>query len=87
MKTIQAKEKIADAFSRFNRNEIDAERLSKILSVTLINHGEQYRIDNKDKDFVDSEGYELDQDGNRYSCCGDILDPDIMMCPSCKEHC
>lgn len=22
-----------------------------------------------------------------YSCCGDILDKDIMMCPSCKEHC
>ena len=22
-----------------------------------------------------------------YSCCGDILDKDLMMCPSCKEHC
>ena len=35
----------------------------------------------------DSEGYELDEDGNRLSCCGDILDEDIMMCPTCKEHC
>ena len=22
-----------------------------------------------------------------YSCCGDPLDKDSMMCPSCKEHC
>ena len=22
-----------------------------------------------------------------YSCCGDILDKDYMICPSCKEHC
>jgi len=22
-----------------------------------------------------------------YSCCGDILDKDLMICPSCKEHC
>ncbi len=22
-----------------------------------------------------------------YSCCGDPLDKDYMMCPSCKEHC
>ena len=22
-----------------------------------------------------------------YSCCGDVLDKDSMMCPSCKEHC
>lgn len=24
---------------------------------------------------------------NLYSCCGDILDRDYMICPSCKEHC
>jgi len=24
---------------------------------------------------------------NMYSCCGDILDRDIMMCPTCHEHC
>ena len=35
----------------------------------------------------DAEGYELDEDGNRLSCCGDILDEDFMICPSCKEHC
>lgn len=22
-----------------------------------------------------------------YSCCGDPLDKDIMICPSCREHC
>jgi len=22
-----------------------------------------------------------------YSCCGDLLDKDIMICPTCKEHC
>jgi hypothetical protein len=22
-----------------------------------------------------------------YSCCGDILDKDLMICPTCKEHC
>ena len=22
-----------------------------------------------------------------YSCCGDVLDKDIMICPTCKEHC
>jgi hypothetical protein len=24
---------------------------------------------------------------NIYSCCGDILDKDWMICPTCKEHC
>ena len=27
-----------------------------------------------------------DEDGNLLSCCGDILDPDNMICPTCKEH-
>ena len=34
----------------------------------------------------DSEGYSLDEDGCRLSCCGDILDEDYMICPTCKEH-
>ena len=29
--------------------------------------------------------YDLDED--ELSCCGDELDPDIMICPTCKEHC
>ena len=37
-------------------------------------------------DRVDFEGYELDEDGRRLSCCGDVLDPDVMICPICKEH-
>ena len=36
---------------------------------------------------VDEEGYSLDEDGNRLSCCGAVLDEDIMMCTICKEHC
>ena len=36
---------------------------------------------------TDSDGYDLDEDGNRLSCCGDILDPDYMICPTCREHC
>ena len=30
--------------------------------------------------------YDIDEDGNLISCCGDILDADIMICPTCKEH-
>lgn len=30
--------------------------------------------------------YDRDEDGNLISCCGDILDHDIMICPTCKEH-
>ena len=22
-----------------------------------------------------------------HSCCGDILDKDLMICPTCREHC
>jgi uncharacterized protein YpiB (UPF0302 family) len=29
---------------------------------------------------------ELEED-ELLSCCGDELDPDIMICPTCKEHC
>ena len=24
---------------------------------------------------------------DQYSCCGDILDKDYMICPTCLEHC
>lgn len=30
--------------------------------------------------------YDRNEDGNLISCCGNILDPDIMICPTCKEH-
>ena len=30
---------------------------------------------------------EIENQSNIYSCCGDILDKDYMICPSCKEHC
>jgi hypothetical protein len=30
---------------------------------------------------------EILQRADMFSCCGDILDKDYMMCPTCKEHC
>lgn len=30
--------------------------------------------------------YDKDEEGNMLSCCGDILDPDVMICKTCKEH-
>ena len=30
--------------------------------------------------------YDRDEEGNLISCCGAILDSDIMICPVCKEH-
>ncbi len=32
------------------------------------------------------EGYDTDVSGNMISCCGTILDPDVMICTVCKEH-
>ena len=40
----------------------------------------------KEVNETDAEGYELNEDGYRISCCGDVLD-DTMICPTCKEHC
>ena len=30
---------------------------------------------------------EIEKYSNVYSCCGDILDTDYMIYPTCKEHC
>ena len=30
---------------------------------------------------------EEEEEDNLLSCCGDVLDEDIMICPTCKEHC
>lgn len=30
---------------------------------------------------------EIERYSDIYSCCGDILDTDYMICPTCKEHC
>ena len=29
----------------------------------------------------------IENRADQYSCCGDILDKDYMICPTCKEHC
>jgi len=45
-----------------------------------------YEIEFDEFDIGDS--IETIQNGaNLYSCCGDILDRDYMICPTCKEHC
>ena len=44
------------------------------------------RPENEEYPEEDSEGYSLDEDGRRLSCCGDVLDEDYMICPTCKEH-
>ena len=57
--------------------------------------------DNAVVNFTDDYDYELSLDefeigdpahsiyqrAEMYSCCGDVLDKDYMICPSCKEHC
>ena len=44
---------------------------------------DDYRIHHKN---IIVEEDDRDEDGNLLSCCGDILDEDIMICPTCKEH-
>ena len=40
-----------------------------------------YECNGEDAKCVECEGT-----GEQLSCCGDELDPDIMICISCKEH-
>jgi hypothetical protein len=35
---------------------------------------------------IDLSYYDLYEDGNIISCCGQIVDPDVMRCPDCKEN-
>jgi len=37
-------------------------------------------------DEYEGKGYR-DENGTLLSCCGDILDENRMICPTCKEHC
>ena len=32
-------------------------------------------------------GADIFRNADKYSCCGDVLDEDYMICPTCKEHC
>ena len=41
-----------------------------------------------DEEIMDAETVgELIDTAEWYSCCGDVLDHDVPMCPSCKEWC
>ena len=33
-----------------------------------------------------SDDYDRNEEGEIISCCGDVVDEDIMICPTCKEH-
>ena len=45
-----------------------------------------YEIDTDDFEINDPLS-EIEKHADIYSCCGDILDKDYMICPTCKEHC
>ena len=50
-------------------------------------YGEPKRTNNRIAETVaEYNEYEQDEEGNRLSCCGDILDEDVMICKTCKEH-
>ncbi len=36
---------------------------------------------------LDTPLEKIQEDANQFSCCGDILDKDYMLCPTCLEHC
>ena len=46
-----------------------------------------FHLFNLDYDLIYSDADDRDEDGNLLSCCGSILDEDIMICPTCGEHC
>jgi hypothetical protein len=46
----------------------------------------EYRIDTDDFEIGDPL-YKIEKYADIYSCCGDLLDRNYIMCPSCKEHC
>jgi hypothetical protein len=45
-----------------------------------------YSIDMDDFNIGDSL-VEIESYADAMSCCGDVLDRDYMICPTCKEHC
>lgn len=47
--------------------------------------GYDYRISWDDFDVTDSMT-RIKSSSDLYSCCGDVVDQDYMMCPTCKEH-
>lgn len=43
-------------------------------------------IDTDEVELTDT-AKDIERKADYYSCCGDILDKDIMICPTCHEHC
>jgi hypothetical protein len=62
---------------------------AKVRTMAFDVYSEIYLLINKipnNKYGIDLSGYDLDEDGNIISCCGQIVDPDVMRCPDCKEN-
>ena len=59
--------------------------LESITDVEFTANGYDYGISFNDFQIGDSLET-ICQNADLYSCCGDIVDQDLMMCPSCKEH-
>jgi len=60
--------------------------------------GDQSYVSFTDKDSIDFEisldefevgdpMYMIYRSADQLSCCGDVLDKDYMICPTCNEHC
>ena len=56
------------------------------INVAFNSCSEFYDIDFDDFEIGDP-AHKICERANQYSCCGDILDKDYMICPTCQEHC
>ena len=59
------------------------EQVVEMLNVEIDNPFDEYV---KDEDIEEYSFEDIVEEADMYSCCGDVLDQDRMMCPSCKEH-
>ena len=73
----------------------DREKLKNLLK--WMSHEPDFNINKEhdideildDYDFYlkqEASDYDLDENGDMLSCCGAVLDEDIMICPICGEH-
>jgi hypothetical protein len=58
-----------------------------LMSIGIINNEFRAQKILEEAQREDEEGYELDENGHRLSCCGTPLDPEYMICSECREHC
>lgn len=56
-------------------------------SSEVVFEGDHYMTIKIDELLDCKNSIEIENKSEWYSCCGDVLDKDIPMCPSCKEWC